>query len=155
MSLLSLRSRERTRPIELRLMKKICVFLLEEIFRQPEYELGIHLIAAKEMAELNEKFLQHTGSTDVITFDYNESAADKKLHGEIFISIADAVSQAKQFGTTWQSELVRYVVHGILHLRGFDDLNPVARKKMKREENRVVADLASRFPLSKLRRSKK
>jgi probable rRNA maturation factor len=177
MSVLSLRSRQRTRAIDLRLLRKITTFCLKEIFAQPEFELGIHLVGAKEMAEVNQQFLQHSGSTDVITFDYNENAPELHsaesvytssapttltilpsatrqhvLHGEIFICIDDAIAQAKEFGTTWQSELVRYVVHGILHLLGYDDLEPVARKKMKREENRIVGELTECFPLSKLQR---
>jgi rRNA maturation RNase YbeY len=150
MSVLSLENRQRTRAIDLRLFRKITTHCLKEIFAQPEFELGIHLVGAKEMAEVNQQFLQHSGSTDVITFDYGEG--QNVLHGEIFISIDDAVAQAKEFGTTWQSELVRYVVHGILHLRGYDDLEPVARKKMKREENRIVRELSERFRFSKLQR---
>jgi ssRNA-specific RNase YbeY (16S rRNA maturation enzyme) len=46
--------------------------------------------------------------------------------------------------------VVRYVVHGILHLMGYDDLQPLARKKMKREEGRLVRELSRRFALSKL-----
>jgi probable rRNA maturation factor len=153
MSVLSLRNRQRTRSIDLHLLRKITRLCLKDIFTQPHYELGIHLIGAEEMAEVNQRFLQHSGSTDVITFDYAETK--NILHGEIFISVDDAVSQAKEFRTTWQSELIRYVVHGILHLRGFDDLNPVARKIMKREENRVVTELTRRFPLNKLLRSPK
>ncbi len=153
MTLLSFRNRQRTRRVDLRLLRKIAVACLKEIFAQPQFELGIHLVAAEEMATVNQNFLQHSGSTDVITFDY--SASETVLYGEILISIDDAVSQAKEFRTTWQSELVRYIVHGILHLRGFDDLNAVARKKMKREENRVVVELTRRFLLSKLQRPAK
>lgn len=152
MTLLSFRNRQRTCSIDMRLLRKVTIFCLKEIFDQSQFELGIHLVSAREMAEVNKNFLQHSGSTDVITFDYTETEI---LHGEIFISLDDAVSQAKEFRTTWQSELVRYIVHGILHLRGFDDLNSAARKKMKREENRVVDELIRRFPLSKLRRPAK
>ena len=153
MTHLSFNNRQRTRRVDLRLLRKITLACLKEILAQPQFELGIHLVGAEEMATVNQNFLQHVGSTDVITFDYGEN--ENVLHGEIFISIDDAVSQAKEFRTTWQSELVRYIVHGILHLRGFDDLNSVARKKMKREENRVVDELTRRFPLSKLQRSSK
>jgi probable rRNA maturation factor len=72
------------------------------------------------------------------------------VHGEIFISIDDAKSQAREFRTSWQSELARYVIHGVLHLRGFDDLRPADRRKMKREENRLLKEIARLFPLSKL-----
>jgi probable rRNA maturation factor len=57
--------------------------------------------------------------------------------------VPEAVRQAAEFGTTWEAELLRYVIHGILHLRGYDDLEPAKRRVMKREENRLVRKLAS------------
>jgi len=77
------------------------------------------------------------------------------LHGELFICVDDAVAQAREFGTTWQSEIVRYLVHGVLHLRGHDDHDPAARRKMKREENRLLRGLDRRFDLSRLARKPK
>ncbi len=200
--LLCFRNRQQTRAVNLRLLRKITLCLVQEILREPDFELCIHLVAVREMAKINETFLQHHGSTDVITFDYldkNGSACcpdDKErgqpcprppevvktpeflfvskrgdkavrapldldttastshpaLHGEIFICIEDAVKQAREFETMWQSELVRYIVHGILHLKGFDDLILAERKKMKREENRLLNHLSRRFTLSSLRR---
>jgi rRNA maturation RNase YbeY len=88
------------------------------------------------MARVNWRFLQHEGSTDVITFDHGSTI--ERVHGECFISVADAVDQAQAFRTTWTEEVVRYVIHGILHLRGYDDLEPALRRSMKREENRWV-----------------
>jgi rRNA maturation RNase YbeY len=104
------------------------------------------------MAELNWKFLQHKGSTDVITFDYAALKRRKKkcLHGELFVCVDEAISQSTEFKTTWQSEIVRYIVHGILHLLGHDDSCAEARRKMKREENRRLRELSRRFALSKL-----
>ena len=131
-------------------------------------------VAAPEMARVNQTFLGHEGSTDVITFDHSDPvAADVRrlshpnapstkrsepphvgcyefLNGELFISLDDAVKQAREFRTTWQSELVRYVIHGLLHLCGHDDLKPAARRKMKRKENRLLRETAKRFPLAKL-----
>ena len=118
-------------------------------------ELGIHLVGAREMARVNWQYLQHEGSTDVITFDHREPDGpnpELELHGELFICVDDAVAQARGFGTTWQSEVVRYVVHGVLHLRGYDDLKPVLRRRMKRAENRLVRQLESRFSLAQLSR---
>jgi rRNA maturation RNase YbeY len=107
------------------------------------------------MARVNWQFLQHEGSTDVITFDHGDSSSDiqhstSHLHGELFICVDDAVAQAMEFRTTWQSEIVRYVVHGVLHLLGHDDLKPDLRRKMKREENRLVRRLSGRFSLAEL-----
>jgi probable rRNA maturation factor len=125
-----------------------------------EAELGIHLVGAKEMARVNWQFLQHAGSTDVITFDHSEKrhaecGMRKELHGELFICVDDAVAQAKEFGTIWQAEVVRYVVHGVLHLLGYDDLKPALRRVMKREENRLVRRLEKRFALAQLSRAVK
>ena len=150
----SIASRQRVRKINRRLLKRITTALLADL-KIENAELGIHLVAAPEMTRLNEKFLCHAGPTDVITFDYSVPGSRTpdprpQLHGEILICAHAAVWQARKFGTSWQSEIVRYVVHGVLHLLGFDDACPGARRKMKREENRRVRELSRRFPLSKL-----
>ena len=72
------------------------------------------------------------------------------LHGELFICVDVALAQAKEFKSSWQAEVVRYVVHGVLHLLGHDDLKPHLRRKMKREENRLVRRLSRRFSLAQL-----
>jgi probable rRNA maturation factor len=138
-------SRQRTKKINLRRLRQTAVALLVET-GVPSAELGINLVAADEMARVNQAFLNHQGPTDVITFDY--STPGPQLHGELFICIDQAVRQARQFRATWQSELVRYLIHGVLHLLGHDDLKPVARRKMKREENRLLRQLAKKFPLA-------
>ena len=74
------------------------------------------------------------------------------LHGELFICVDEAIRQARRFRTTWQSELVRYVVHGVLHLLGHDDHHAADRRKMKREENRLVRLMARRFAFTRLAR---
>jgi probable rRNA maturation factor len=141
------RASARVKKIDLQLLEKTAEAALEELGIEAS-ELGIVLVGPKEMAAINEKFLQHEGPTDVITFDY--SNLKSPLHGEIFICLEEAQRQAKEFKTTWQSELVRYVVHGILHLAGHDDLQPAARKKMKQVEGSLVRKLSRRFALSKL-----
>lgn len=135
------------RKIDLRLLEEITAAALEEL-EIKKAELGVVLVGIGEMAYLNKKFLGHSGPTDVITFDYSEKP--KQLHGEVFVCVRIAERQAKTFETNWQSEVVRYVVHGILHLLGHDDLQAEARKKMKREEERLVRELSRRFALSKL-----
>ncbi len=155
MSELILQNRQQVRPLDLRLLRQITRVALEEIFHLKQFELGIHLVGAEDMTLVNEQFLNHEGSTDVITFDHAETPSQVSVHGEIFVCLDDAVKQARSFRTTWQAELVRYIVHGILHLLGHDDLSPQARKVMKREENRIVKELAARFAFRKLRRVSK
>jgi len=147
-------SRQRARKINRRLLKQITTALLADL-KIAQADLGLHLVAAPEMTRLNESFLRHAGPTDVITFDYSTPGSrtldpDPRLHGEILICVDEAVLQARKFGTSWQSEVVRYIVHGVLHLLGFDDAIRGARRKMKREENRRLRELSRLFPLSKL-----
>jgi len=147
-------NRQRVKKVDSRLLKEIASAVLAELEIE-HCELEINLLGAKEMAALNETFLNHESSTDVITFDYSEG---KKLRhnvgvsGEIFISVDDAITQAKEFKTNWQSEIVRYVVHGILHLLGHDDLRADLRRKMKREENALLLRLSKKFSFAQIAR---
>ena len=113
-------------------------------------QLAVYFIHAAEMALLNEQFLGHAGSTDVITFNYQEGAAPGQWCGEIFVSVDDALASAPRFRAPWQMELARYLVHGVLHLRGYDDRRPAARREMKREENRVLKALSRRLDWGRL-----
>jgi probable rRNA maturation factor len=142
-------NRQRGRRLNLPLLKELVAWILTEELRVDFAEVGFHFVSAKEMARLHEEFMGIEGSTDVITFDHG-SEPPKLVHGEIFISVEDAIAQAKEFGTTWQSELARYVIHGILHLLGYDDLEPDARAKMKRAENALLRKAERNFPLRKL-----
>jgi len=152
MTELVLRNRQRTRHVHSPLLRRATNFLLADVLLLERCELAIHLIAAPEMARINQQFLDHAGSTDVITFDYagETTRPPEHVHGEIFICIDDAVKQARQFRTTWQSELVRYLIHGVLHLVGYDDLTPAGRRTMKREENRLLQMLSRQFSLRRL-----
>lgn len=161
---LILRNRQRLRPIRSRLLRRIARGLLDEGLGMAGYSLGIHLVGVRKMTRLNHRFLGHTGSTDVITFDHSHPAPGSPspapggapvplpagIHGEIFICVDEALSQARRFRSTWQAELVRYLVHGVLHLVGFDDTTPAARKAMKQEERRRLRCLAREFDFSQL-----
>ncbi len=74
------------------------------------------------------------------------------FHGEIFISLDAAVSQAKRFRVTWQCELARYAIHGLLHLAGYDDLDRARRRTMKRAEDRLLGWVSRRFSVQGLAR---
>ncbi|HKQ39764.1 MAG TPA: rRNA maturation RNase YbeY [Verrucomicrobiae bacterium] len=133
--------------MNLRLLQEIALALARELFPNQSRELGVYFVGCKKMAELNTRFVGHEGPTDVITFDYSDG---KKVHGEIFICPDVASAQAKEFGTTPQMELVRYLVHGLLHLRGYDDQTEAKRAKMKRAEEKWVRWAAATFPCEKI-----
>ena len=154
---LVVRNRQRVCRVDLRVLRRIVKAALQEILKEGAFDLGIYLVGAAEMTDLNETFLRHRGPTDVIAFDYSQrakrglSSFPAALHGEIFVCVEEAIRQARRFRTTWQSELVRYVLHGMLHLRGFDDSRRRQRQKMKREENRLLRELRREFDFAELR----
>jgi probable rRNA maturation factor len=154
-SRLLLRNHHPARRPDLGLLRRITRALLHQELGREEYDLGFYLVDEHEMTHLNETFLQHKGSTDVITFDYCDPGQPEFLAGEIFICLDEARVQARRFRVSWQSELVRYVVHGLLHLSGFDDQRPAQRRSMKREEDRLLRALAAQFPLSRLARQQR
>ena len=61
-----------------------------------------------------------------------------EIHGELFVCVDEAILHARGFRTSWQSEVIRYVVHGVLHLLGHDDHRAADRRKMRQEENRLL-----------------
>ena len=149
---LAFSNRQQARPLNVRLLRQVAGFVLDELPGISEWELTFYLVTARRMGHINENHLGHPGPTDVITFDYNDPEQPARIIGEVFICVPVAVAQAREFRTTWQSEVVRYVVHSILHLCGYDDLKPAARRKMKLVENRLVRQLTRRFKLSALGR---
>ncbi len=89
------------------------------------------------MRRMNKKFLQHDYVTDIITFPMVENEVD----GELYISVDTARRQAAEYGVSFQMEVLRLVVHGVLHLIGFDDATPKLRERMHREENIILEQL--------------
>ncbi len=147
---LVVRNRQHRRPLSCRLLARLTRALLRDWLEKDCFELAVYLVGAEEITRLNERFLRHQGRTDVITFDYRDPACPQLLVGEIFVCVDEALAQAARFRTTWQSEVLRYVAHGILHLCGYDDRTPAARRRMKRAENRLVRQLTARFPVRTL-----
>ena len=145
-----IRNQSRAARIDLRLFRRITRTLLIEFLDREHFDLVIYLVGIPRITELNEAWLKHQGRTDVITFDYRDPAAPDTLAGELFICVDEAMAQARRFRTSWQSEIVRYVVHGILHLCGFDDQRPQDRKRMKRVEDRLLRMLGARYNLRKI-----
>jgi len=146
-----LRNYQRRWPINARLLRNALKAFLETRWsgisemaitagsaqRPTSFNFAFHLVGENKMAELNEGWLDHAGSTDVITFAYGIST-NGMLHGEIFICVDEAVAQAPNFGVKWQQEVIRYLLHGVLHSIGYDDRTTRARKRMKAEENKLV-----------------
>lgn len=90
-------------------------------------EISVLIVSDRRMESLHRKFLNEAGTTDVLTFQ----------HGEIFISAETARRNTRRFGTNLRTELCLYVVHGLLHLHGFDDREPNAKKRMEALQSEI------------------
>lgn len=148
---LVLRNRQRARPIDTRYLRRIIQSVLQDELWLNDFEIGVYLVGVSEMIRVNETYLKHAGPTDVISFNYGSDASNHAICGELIVCVAVAVSQGRRFRTTWQSELVRYIIHGTLHLIGYDDLTARARHRMKSEEDRLVRRAANQFSFSRVR----
>jgi probable rRNA maturation factor len=93
-------------------------------------QIGVILISDRRMSELHRRFFHIDGPTDVITFQ----------HGEIFISVETARRQASVFRSAAVKEIQLYLVHGLLHLRGFDDKIASDAKAMRAMQERIVRE---------------
>lgn len=91
--------------------------------------------------DINKRFLNHDEPTDVITFPLSDPGA-KTLEGELVIGVEIAMEQAKDRGHDVNDELGLYVIHGLLHLCGFDDTNPSAEREMRRAERYYLEELS-------------
>ncbi len=112
------------------------VSLLKKEFMFVVNEMSINIVSAEEIHKVNKQFLNHDYSTDIITFNYSEE--NNTLETEIFISLDDAYSNAVKYKVSLDNELLRLVIHGCLHLLGYDDKDKNDKVKMKRMENKLV-----------------
>ena len=99
-------------------------------------EIGYLFVDDEKILEVNREYLGHDYYTDVITFDYDE---DETVSGDIVISLDTVRSNAQLFGKTYEEELYRVIIHGILHLCGINDKGPGEREIMEAAENKALA----------------
>ena len=117
--------------------------------RISEARLGIVLVDDTEMTRLNARHLGHDGPTDVLAFDLADSArgkalqveVDAPLEGEIYISLDTAAREAARRGHDISAEAALYVVHGVLHLAGYDDSDSAAAARMHALEDTILERL--------------
>jgi probable rRNA maturation factor len=106
--------------------------------RWPEFQvtnLEVVFVDDCRIAALNQEFLRHRGPTDVIAFNLESGTAT------VVISLDAAARQAKTYGQTFQQELTLYLVHGMLHLAGFEDATVRQRRRMQGEEQWILNQL--------------
>ncbi len=90
----------------------------------------------EKILQVNNDYLQHDYYTDIITFDYCE---DDIISGDLFISLDTVKSNSELVGSTYEQELYRVIIHGILHLCGVNDKGPGEREMMEAAENKALS----------------
>lgn len=112
-------------------------------------EFNLVFVGDRAMARINRDFVGHEGTTDVITFNYLESGEtpDGDETAVELVICPDVASRegAARRDSSYGRELALYMVHGILHCSGYDDLEPEARRRMRRAERRVMQALGAEF----------
>ena len=98
-------------------------------------EVGYMFVDDEKILEVNNEYLGHDYYTDIITFDYDE---DDIINGDLVISLDTVKSNAERFGKTYEEELFRVIIHGILHLCGINDKGPGEREIMEAAENKAL-----------------
>ena len=106
---------------------------------------GINIIFCSDnyILDINQRYLGHDYFTDIITFDYCEG---KILSGDLFISVDSVRENAIYYKVSFEEELFRVIVHGLLHLIGYDDHTPSQQKEMRAKENYYLQMRRSMFP---------
>mgnify|MGYP001177782745 CR=1 FL=1 len=86
--------------------------------------------------QINTKYLEHDDFTDIVTFDYSDGEA---ISGDIFISIDRVKDNATKFNQSFDRELHRVLIHGVLHLLGYKDKNPSDKAQMRKKEEAYLS----------------
>lgn len=123
--------------------KRLTSNWLKKVAEQEEKRIGgVSIIFCSDpyLLGINREYLGHDCYTDIITFDYCEG---KLLGGDLFISIDTVRDNAAFYGTSFDNELHRVIVHGLLHLIGYDDHSDADTVAMRAAEDRALALLAA------------
>ncbi|MGA7273608.1 MAG: rRNA maturation RNase YbeY [Candidatus Udaeobacter sp.] len=136
---ITVRNRQRKIALNAAALEKFAAKVVRcclEMHKRRETELSrlrnvsVWLISDRRMSRLHRQFLGKMGPTDVLTFQ----------HGEIFISVETAKRHARAFGNSLLRELQLYIVHGLLHLHGFDDRTQPGARRMEKMQAKILVD---------------
>ena len=133
------------------LVTKIITKILKSLKKEKQIELEAVFLDDKSIRKLNKRYKEEDAPTDVLSFKIDRKEfGEKRFLGEIFISIDTARRNSKVFGTDIGEEAVLYIIHGILHLFGYDDLRARDRLCMSKKQEKILCQLRKRQNLSKV-----
>lgn len=106
--------------------------------RTPFAWIAIILADHDVVTDLNRRYLEHAWKTDVLSFRLSE---ETPLEGEVYVDVETANERCEEFGTTPSNEILRYIVHGLLHLAGYDDATAEERSRMHELEDQYLSGI--------------
>lgn len=109
-------------------------------------KMNVVFVDSDTIRQYNRDFLQHDYPTDTIAFPTIDRRSEGYIEGEILVCTEIAKERAAEFGWTAEEELLLYVVHGLLHLTGFDDITPEQQTLMQEKERSYLATLGIQVP---------
>ena len=122
--------------------KRAVATWLREVATHEGYTLGdvTYIFCSSAVhRKMNIDFIGHDYFTDVITFDYSDRKGERIVSGDVFIDVETVADNARIYGSTAREEMLRVVVHGLLHLCGQKDKTPRAERQMHRKEDKYLA----------------
>ena len=128
-----------------RRMRRVAAATLRAV-RAPAGEFSVIFVGGGTMRRLNRRYLGHDYVTDVLSFDLHHRSGRRDttpvgVLGEVIIAPSVARRQARRFGESYQRELARYVVHGLLHWAGYDDHTAAQRRRMEARQEALLRRL--------------
>lgn len=146
--LITVHNRQKDLPLSLTTLKKMIPFLLKnlEVFTN---EVIIHLVSVSTISKVHADFFNDPSPTDCMSFPMDppsKKETDSHILGEIFVCPKVALDYATKKGTDPYEETALYIIHGLLHLLGYDDLDPASRKVMRKMEKTCLR-ITSSFSL--------
>ncbi len=120
--------------------KQALILAVRQVLTEAKFssgEISIAIVDDERMHELNRQYLDHDYPTDVLSFVLESN--DAHLEGEIIVSADYAAREAERFAWQLPDEILLYVIHGALHLVGYDDQTPEAKQEMRQMEREHLA----------------
>lgn len=132
-------------PIRRAMWARLAQDILRQV-RRPRAELGVHVVGDRRMRQLNKRYRKQDKSTDVLAFPMQEGPGPRTdLLGDVVISLPTAQRQAKESNHSLDRELTGLLVHGVLHLCGYDhELGDAEARRMQRREHAILCRVSRR-----------
>ena len=137
--------------LNVKFIEAIALKVLKSLKKDKVTEIDIVFLDDAAIKKLNKRYKNEDTPTDVLSFNIDgREFKRREVLGEIFISLDTARRNSKLFGVVFEDEIVRYVVHGILHLFDYDDLDKAEKAKMWHKQERLLKELCKQETLSKV-----